>query len=117
MPQSKTIPKDANPKISISNRKDHCHHECHIPSETLLSISSSGQKPGSAKKGWNGWVILSEDSLSQLDWWIQKLPDCNGRSLIPENPTNILYTDASNTGWGASLENGLMIHGHWTHQE
>src|SRR5256885_2369769 len=69
------------------------------------------------KKGWNGWVTLSEDSLSQLDWWIQKLPDCNRRSLIPKNPTNILYTDASNTGWGASLENGLTIHRHWTHQE
>jgi hypothetical protein len=69
------------------------------------------------KKGWNGSVTLSEDSLLQLDWWIKKLPDCNGKSLIPENPTAILYTDASNTGWGASLEQGQTIHGHWNLQE
>src|SRR5689334_15587053 len=82
-------------------------------SRSLLRDKSLALK----RNGWNCWVTLSEDSLFQLDWWIQKLPDCNGRSLIPENLTNILYTDASNTGWGASLENGPTIHGHWTYQE
>src|SRR5207245_1385834 len=67
--------------------------------------------------GWNGSVTLLNKSLAQLNWWIIKLPECNGKSLIPENLTNILYTDASNTGWKASLEGGMTIHGHWNLHE
>ena len=34
--------------------------------------------------GWNGSVTLSNASLTQLNWWIIKLPECNGKSLISE---------------------------------
>ena len=63
------------------------------------------------KEGWNSTVSLSQDSLLQLDWWITKLPECNGKSLISENPANILYTDASSTGWRANLKKGMTIQG------
>jgi ribonuclease HI len=69
------------------------------------------------QEGWNGKVYLSEESLAQLEWWIQELPSWNGRSLLPENPKNVIYTDASNTGWGASLNLQQTIHGHWNLRE
>src|SRR5581483_3898978 len=67
-------------------------------------------------RGWNGMVTLSEESRTQLDWWIKKLPDWNGRSLISEVPTTTLYTDASISGWGAAREN-YVIHGRWLKHE
>src|SRR6185437_1507336 len=71
---------------------------------------------GLKMKGWNGVITLSTESLTQLDWWIEKLPNWNGRSLIPEIPTTTLYTDASISGWGVSREN-CVIHGRWSKQE
>jgi hypothetical protein len=67
--------------------------------------------------GWNGSVTLSEESLIQLDWWIKELPKWNGKTMIPEVPQSIIYTDASNLGWGATLNNQLTIHGKWNWQE
>ncbi|CAB4399778.1 unnamed protein product [Rhizophagus irregularis] len=48
---------------------------------------------------WNGTVQLSDESKLQLEWWIKNLPFWNGRSLIQEEPSTIIYTDVSNTGW------------------
>jgi ribonuclease HI len=64
------------------------------------------------KKGWNSQATLSLESLNQLDWWIEKLPHWNGKSLIPEVPKTTLYTDASISGWGATREN-CVIYGRW----
>ncbi|RGB28989.1 hypothetical protein C1646_796187 [Rhizophagus diaphanus] len=50
-------------------------------------------------QGWNGIIELSLESIAQLEWWIKNLPLWNRRSLIPEKPKTILYTDVSTSGW------------------
>ncbi|GBC09226.1 hypothetical protein RclHR1_00870017 [Rhizophagus clarus] len=59
--------------------------------------------------------LHSKESLQQLNWWIQELPKWNGRSLIPEKPESVVYTDASNSDWSANLNN-ITIYGKWNQE-
>ena len=68
------------------------------------------------KQEWNGTVNLSNESITQLDWWIQNLSHWNGKSMIPEVSKTTIFTDASISGWGASREN-CTIHGRWSTME
>ncbi len=69
-------------------------------------------------------VQLSEEFFSELDWWIQLLPEWNGVSVIPEfqlmsNVDFDLFTDASVTGFGACWQ-GAWLAGRftdWAHDE
>ena len=64
-------------------------------------------------------IVLSQECLDDLAWWMRLLQDWNGKSFflhpkwIP-SPDLRLYTDASGTlGWGA-FNNGRWIQGKWS---
>jgi hypothetical protein len=65
-----------------------------LQTRALLRDKNAGLK----KQGWDSTVKLSNESLMQLDWWIQNLHLWNGKSLIPEEPTTTIFTDASTSG-------------------
>ncbi|CAB5309055.1 unnamed protein product [Rhizophagus irregularis] len=81
-------------------------------SRALLRDKNNGLK----MSGWNGMTTLSEESLQQLNWWIQELLKWNGKSMLPDKPTSIIYTDASISGWGVT-QNNWTIHGSWNQEE
>ena len=59
---------------------------------------------------------LDKASLDELNWWYLNLQKWNGRSLLPTTPTQTIFVDASNTGWGCSWKT-YRAHGYWTTQE
>ena len=87
-----------------------------LPMRLHFRVLLHDKNYGLKKKGWNGTIQLSEESLIQLEWWISELPKWNGKSLISEAPKSIICTDASNIGWGATW-NGQTINGQWNQQE
>ncbi len=58
-------------------------------------------------------VQLSEEFFSELDWWIQLLPEWNGVSIIPEfqwvsNADFDLFTDASGIRFGTCWQGAWL---------
>eukprot|EP00736_Rhodelphis_marinus_P001584 Rmarinus@m.22682 len=52
---------------------------------------------------WESTVFLSKHSLRELDWWRDQFQGFNGHRFDRPPETCQLFTDASNSGWGASL--------------
>ena len=50
-------------------------------------------------------------------WWEQESNLRKGVSLDPQDPQQILVSDASRTGWGAYLESGGEVNGKWSEIE
>ena len=66
----------------------------------------------SEKLPWDSHLILDKNSILDLIWW-SRLENLSAQSqILRQSPTLELRTDASNTGWGASLGD-QRIHGHW----
>ena len=59
---------------------------------------------------------LDPASLQELQWWYDNLQKWNGRSMLTPTPTQTIYVDASNTGWGCCWGQ-QRAHGYWTPQE
>ncbi|KAG1133073.1 hypothetical protein G6F38_013256 [Rhizopus arrhizus] len=65
---------------------------------------------------WDRLRPLDQASKEELRWWYDNLKKWNGRSLLPSTPTQTIYVDASNTGWGCSLGK-QRAHGYWAPEE
>ena len=67
---------------------------------------------------WDQIWDLSHAAKLDLTWWI----NCNPQELSPvpllnHDPCVSLFSDASLSGWGASLSSGEMISGLWSHPD
>lgn len=51
-------------------------------------------------------MIISEESKSEINWWIKTLKDYNGKIIRPSAPQIYIESDASLIGWGAILKDG-----------
>ena len=74
----------------------------------------------SSKAGWARRVQMSAEALDEAAWWNDALGAWNGRSVRPRPHTATMTTDASESGFGATLEmNGtsLRLAGMWTEGE
>ncbi len=61
-------------------------------------------------------ILLDEAALSDLSWWLSRTNTRSGVPLRPPKPSVTLMTDASLSGWGASLTIGdgrLQVAGGW----
>lgn len=61
-------------------------------------------------------VQLSAPAKGELRWWLENLRHSNGKSVISPGPDRVIETDASNSGWGATMQN-QKVQGHWTNSE
>ena len=66
-----------------------------------------------ADASWPGHVRLSKQALSDLRWWAALPPKWNGRPIWRVPTTRTLHTDASNSGWGAVLDDSQVARGFW----
>ena len=74
----------------------------------------------SGKAGWTRRVKMSAEALDEAEWWCEALATWNGRSVRPRAHTAVLTTDASESGFGATLEmddNSTRMAGMWTEAE
>lgn len=63
---------------------------------------------------WNETLILSEDAILDLNWWISNIPG-SFSCLHQPDPDCIITTDASPTGWGAWIEaSDIKTYGFWS---
>ena len=60
-------------------------------------------------------MTLSKDALLDLEWWRDNIIFAS-KSLQHSRISKVIYTDASNIGWGASYE-GISKGGPWLLEE
>jgi hypothetical protein len=68
------------------------------------------------KGGWNCSLQLNKRILGNLYSWLHKIVENNPMSLLDQNPTAMMTTDAAEIGWGATLQSinlNLMDAGRW----
>ena len=61
-------------------------------------------------------VRRSEESNGDLEWWIHLMPKYNGRPVSRPVADLVLTSDASQTGWGATLQD-ISTGGAWSREE
>jgi len=64
-----------------------------------------------SKTSWADLIYLDPDAKEELIWWRQNIKNWSSTNIAPSLPTITLSTDASKTGWGASLETRVMVSG------
>ncbi|KAL0146054.1 hypothetical protein V8B55DRAFT_1431535 [Mucor lusitanicus] len=65
---------------------------------------------------WDVPVQLSAECLEELRWWRTNLPLWNGKSFLPQTPTQTIFVDASDSGWGG-VHGQQSTGGLWSHEE
>ncbi len=65
------------------------------------------------KKSWNGTVILSQAAIQDLVWWKDIMMNWDGKIVVPNKAEVTIFTDASDSGWGACLGDE-SARGFWT---
>ena len=61
-------------------------------------------------------VCLSPEAKKELEWWRDYLKMNNGKSILPPEEQDTIFSDASKQGWGAHL-NLAKIGGRWNWEE
>ena len=63
-------------------------------------------------------IGMTTEILQHLKWWLQEDLYHQGIPLRIDPPSNIIFTDARLSGWGAHVElEGLLFHGVWTEDQ
>jgi hypothetical protein len=63
-------------------------------------------------------VVLSNDSILEIRWWIQHIRCKNGKKIRQKKVDLICRTDASNLGWGGiDLNSKRVVQGRWDVKE
>ena len=63
------------------------------------------------KTSWEDLIYLDVDAQEELEWWHSNMRTWKSTPIIHTTPTMVLTTDASKTGWGATLEGATTTHG------
>ena len=61
-------------------------------------------------------IRLNEESRAELEWWSSNVRGSNGRPMSVRDPDLVIFSDASLSGWGASL-NDASARGPWAGQD
>ena len=69
-----------------------------------------------AALSWEGKVRLSHQAMKDLKAMLKEVQNHKGAYIWPPAPTHVLYTDASESGWGAVLGT-FEAQGHWMHYQ
>ena len=65
---------------------------------------------------YNSFVILSSDSLEEVHWWSANVQKAS-RRIFHDSSDVTVYTNSSQTGWGAQIEHGNNTRGIWSKSE
>ena len=63
-------------------------------------------------QGYRSVVCLSPEAKKELEWWRDYLKMNNGKSILPPEEQDTIFSDASKQGWGADF-NLAKIGGRW----
>ena len=65
---------------------------------------------------YDSFMTLSHGSLEEVHWWSANIQTAS-RRILHNSPDLVVYTDASQTGWGAHIEHGNYTCGIWSKSE
>jgi hypothetical protein len=65
------------------------------------------------KPNWNAKIQLSEAAIQDLIWWKDVMEFWDGKIVVPSKADVVIYTDASNSGWGGAMDL-KSARGFWT---
>ena len=68
-----------------------------------------------SKYNFKAYVELFQESITELTWWQDNLPNMLNK-ISEDPPTGNIYSDASDTGWGAHFH-GRNTGGNWSLEE
>jgi hypothetical protein len=63
------------------------------------------------KTTWESLIYLDADAMEELKWWHANIREWKSTPTTLTTPTMVMTTDASTTGWGATLEGYSTAHG------
>ena len=61
-------------------------------------------------------MTLSHDSLEDIRWWSSNIQTAT-RKILHNSPDVVVYTDASQMGWGTHIDHGNNKCGVWSKSE
>ena len=105
----------SSPPLSI-NWQAQCYHPSTSDGSSFLLLSSEMSTLEANSQNYQSPVQLSPQAVEDLQWWVLHLSTWNGRSLITQQASLTITTDASLQGWGATC-NGIQTRGPWSPQE
>ena len=68
-----------------------------------------------SKGNYDPFMVVSDKACNELMWWNTHL-EASYKVIGHGEPTVVMSTDASSTGWGC-VQNGTRTSGHWTEEE
>ena len=51
-------------------------------------------------KSYEQEITMSQSARDELIWWVTKIDDYNGKTIVTPSPDIVITSDASNLGWG-----------------
>ena len=61
-------------------------------------------------------MTLAHDSLKDIRWWSSNIQTAT-RKILHNSPDVVVYTDASQMGWGAHIDHDNNMSGVWSKSE
>ena len=117
---SKSMSKAVQERADISQTVGQNHRENVRSIEGHPSGSSTIQASTTLEnlKSYESLIQIKPECKAELQWWIESVPQWNGRSVIRPSPdlSINITTDASRRGWGAHCA-GVKTQGLWTPEE
>jgi hypothetical protein len=65
------------------------------------------------KSNWKAKILLSQEAIKDLKWWKHVMEHWDRKIVVLSKVDLVIFTDASNSGWGDTLE-GKSVRGFWT---
>ena len=84
-------------------------HYRHIEADKELNLKLN-------KGNFDSHMTLSHDSLKDVCWWSSNIQTAT-RKILHSSPDVVVYTDASQTGWGAHIDHDKSTCGVWSKSE
>ena len=88
---------------------------CTSTDETSTDLSKECME-SFVSSGLSSLIDLPDNLLPEIEWWIHRSRLSQGVSLSPQNPSLSFMSDASDTGWGATIA-GHQFSGVWSGKE
>ncbi|CAC5398145.1 unnamed protein product [Mytilus coruscus] len=102
------IQEEVSELLSKGAIKEVCHEDDIDKTRALIK----------SDKNYNANMIISEESRSEIRWWLANVDSENGKLIREVPPSHSLHTDSSMKGWGAFLDKtSCSTQGRWNLDE
>ena len=111
---------DISQTVGQNHRENVRSSEGHPSGSSTIQASTTleNQALFQGHQSYESLIQITPECKAELQWWIESVPQWNGRSVIRPSPdlSINITTDASRRGWGAHCA-GVKTQGLWTPEE